>query len=119
VLLDKLKTWRKKNAKSRFVFGTGSDLPDNHWLEVLKETAKTAGLNCGHCATCKEKKECERFYLHKFRATFMTRMLQSGMDLRTLMKLTGHSDLKSVERYLVAARGKAVHDKISAAFAGI
>lgn len=118
-LLEKLKAWRKKNPKARFVFGTGSDLPDNHWLEVLKETARNAGLNCGHCATCKEKQECSRFYLHKFRATFMTRMLQSGMDLRTLMKLTGHSDLKSVERYLAAARGKAVHDKMNSAFAGL
>jgi integrase len=117
-LLEKLKVWRKKNAKARFVFGTTGDMPDNHWLEVLKNTAQKAGLNCKHCATCKERNECERFFLHKFRATFMTRMLQSGMDLRTLMKLTGHSDLKSVERYLVAARGKVVHDKITAAFAG-
>ena len=115
-LLGKLKTWRKTRRKSRLIFGTSNDTPPGKWNEALKVVVRKAGLNCGHCPTCKTKKECERFYLHKFRSTYMSRMLQGGMDLSTLMSITGHQDLKSVRRYLGAADNKAKQQKVNAVF---
>ena len=74
----------------------------------LKRLVKAAGLNCGLCGGCKKRKECERWWLHKFRATCITRLLQSGMDLRTVMKFSGHSDLESLMRYLSPAADAAI-----------
>ena len=69
---------------------------------------KVAKLNCNQCDGCRTSKECERWWLHKFRATCITRLLQSRMDLRTVMKFSGHSDLESVVRYLSPAADAAI-----------
>ena len=37
---------------------------------------------------------------HKFRSTFATRLLQAGVDLRTVSHLLGHSSVRITERYL-------------------
>jgi site-specific recombinase XerD len=49
----------------------------------------------------------EDFWLHKLRATFATRGLRSGVDLRTVQMWMGHTDLESTMRYLKPNRGKA------------
>ena len=45
-------------------------------------------------------KECELWFLHKFRSTYATTLLRNGVDIRTVQKLMGHSDLGSTMRYL-------------------
>lgn len=40
---------------------------------------------------------------HKFRATYCTKLLQSGIDLKTVQKLMGHKTIKSTMRYLAKA----------------
>src|SRR5437660_9292761 len=57
------------------------------------------------------------FWLHKFRATFATKHLQAGVDLRTVQLWLGHKDLESTMRYLKPARGKDVLTKVNATFA--
>jgi integrase len=74
---------------------------------------KRAGLNCGNCSTCISNQECEKWFLHKFRASFITTLLRNGMDLRSVMSLSGHADLASVMRYLRPAEGQAVQDKVN------
>jgi integrase len=118
-LLLKLKEWRKKNPSVRFIFGTSSDLPNGHFLETCKETARRAGLNCKHCQGCVDRKECEDWFLHKFRATFATWALQHGVDIRTVQKLMGHTKLEMTARYLAPAKGKAAQDKLNGVFARI
>ncbi|MGB9415100.1 MAG: site-specific integrase [Acidobacteriaceae bacterium] len=100
-----LKTWRKVRPRARLVVGTQDDKPNKKWLQSLKRTAKAAGLNCGQCEGCEgsDGKECSRWYIHKFRATYTTRLLRSGMDPRTVMEFTGHEDLATVLRYLAPA----------------
>ena len=115
-LCEKLQTWQKSRPGTRLVFGTRSDLPNNKMLPKLKRIAKNAKLNCGICPTCMEKQECERFYLHKFRASYATRLLQNGVDIRTVQKLLGHSDLDSTLRYLQPAKGQMIQDRVNAAF---
>ena len=97
-----LKAWRKVRPHAKLVVGTMADRPNKKWLQMLKRTAKTGGLTCGLCASCEATngKECSRSYIHKFRATYLTRTLRSGIDPRTVMAFTGHEDLETVLRYL-------------------
>jgi integrase len=99
-LLKMLKVYQKANPKKRFVLGNVNDRPNTHLLRLLKVLVRTAGLNCGHCEGCIDRKECERWFLHKFRATYCTQLLRSGLDLRTVQQMMGHSDIASTMRYL-------------------
>jgi integrase len=120
-LSRKLAVWRQQDASTRLVFGTDTDKPNDKMLYALKRIARRAGLNCRQCESCQKTgaKECERFYLHKFRATYATRLLQSGVDLRTVQRLLGHSDLQSTMRYLQPAKGAAVQSAVNSAFASL
>jgi integrase len=112
-LIEHLKEWKKEHT-GRLVLGTSlNDTPNWKWLPLLKRLARQAGLNCGHCVGCKEQDECERWYLHKFRATYTTFLLRSGIDVRTVMQYTGHSDLATLMRYLKPAEGPDTQTKIN------
>lgn len=118
-LAKKLTAWRKSHPNTRFVLGTRNDQPNTKWLPALKRVARKAGLNCGVCKTCLSKKECERYFLHKFRATYISKMLIAYEgDLKAVMKLSGHSDVESVSRYLCNASSKTAQAAVKAAFAG-
>ena len=82
-LLRNLKSWKKKNTGKRFIFGTAKDQPNGHLLEACKRTAKRAGLFCAECPACMKEnakwESCDRWYLHKFRASFATWSLQAGV----------------------------------------
>ena len=118
-LIKQLQAYRKTHPNTRLVFGSRCgkiDEPDGHLLRRLKSLAKNAGLNCAECGTCvsSEGAECERWFLHKFRATYITTLLRNGMDLRSVMSLSGHADLESVMRYLRPAGGVEVQEKVNA-----
>lgn len=121
-LIKKLKAYRAEHSDDRLIFcrngGKNDQTPDGHLLRRLKTMVRNAGLNCGQCEGCtrdpersvtkkvrgvlivKAPPECENWYLHKFRANYITTLLRNKMDLRTVMTLSGHSDLASVERYI-------------------
>jgi integrase len=105
--LQMLTTWKEKRAGKVLILGGDKDRPERHLLRRLKALARKAELNCGLCDACKaeHRKECERWFLHKFRATFCTRMLRET-DPRTVMKLAGHSNLETTLAYLAAASGE-------------
>jgi len=88
-LVEHLKKWKEEHG-GRLVLGTGNDTPNWKWPPLLKRLVRQADLNCEHCQGCREKHECERWYLHKFRATFTTNLLRAGIDARTVMSFTGH-----------------------------
>jgi integrase len=96
-LLARLLSIRGDNV---LIFPTKSGIPNTKLLRMLKTLVRKAGLNCGHCKSCIERQECERWFLHKFRATYCTKLLRAGLDLRTVMHLMGHADLASTMRYL-------------------
>lgn len=112
-LRERMKCYRSDHPKQLLVTGTRTDQPNTKLLRSLKRAVHHAELNCGRCDACKERNECERWFLHKFRATYITTLLRSGMDLRTVMKLSGHSDLESVMRYLSPAGDAAVRKHVS------
>jgi len=116
-LVKQLQAHREQYPNARLIFGKRGgreDLPDGHLLRRLKILVRKAGLNCGTCSTCVSNKECEHWFLHKFRATYITMLLRNGLDLRSVMALSGHADLESVMRYLRPAGTVEVQDKVNA-----
>jgi integrase len=90
-LLALLKTWKaKSNSTCGLIFPTSGCNPKMDFLDVCKRIAGQAGLT--------------DFYLHKFRATRATHLLQNGMDITSVQKILGHNDLESTQRYLGAQR---------------
>lgn len=116
-LYEKLLRWKEQNPGKKLIFGTKSDKPDTHFLEVCKETARRAGLNCGECDGCQGKsKECEHWYLHKFRDTFGTWSVRAGVDLRTVQGWMGHYSIQQTEKYIEKGKGAYAQQGINMAF---
>lgn len=117
-LIVQLQAYRQQiPGGRRLVFGIRGgqeDAPEGHLLRRLKDLVKDAGLNCGNCKACVASEQCENWFLHKFRATYCTTLLRSGMDLRTVQRLMGHSDLSSTMRYLRPAGTVKVQDRVNA-----
>jgi len=132
---------RKKTSNSQLVFPTlphptrpnygKGDGPNTHMLELCKEIALRAGLNCGHCKgeytvyalskgvpakvkrayKCDTSPRCQSWYLHKFRHTFATNILQS-VDIRSLQVMLGHKNIATTEKYLNSLRLDQLRERI-------
>ncbi|HEY6195517.1 MAG TPA: tyrosine-type recombinase/integrase [Candidatus Eisenbacteria bacterium] len=50
-----------------------------------------------------QKAPTPRFHLHTLRHTFATLMLEGGCDIYALLRMMGHSDIKSTTLYLAAS----------------
>jgi len=104
-LVKGLKTWKARADKNcSLVFPTSGCKPKLDFLDCLKSVAERAEL------------DSEDFWLHKFRATFATRCLWAGVDLRTVQQWLGHSDIESTMRYLKPSRSQQVHEKVNEIF---
>jgi integrase len=105
-LVKSLKVWKAKADKTcGLVFPTAGCKPKLDFLDCLKNCAERAELGK------------EGFWLHKFRATFATRCLWAGVDLRTVQQWLGHSDMESTMRYLKPSRSQHVRNKVNEIFA--
>jgi integrase len=105
-LAASLKKWMAKADKScNLLFPTAGCNPKLDFLDCLKAVAERAELDKSN------------FYLHKFRATFATRCLWAGIDLRTVQQWLGHSDIESTMRYLKPSRSSHVQEKVNEIFA--
>ncbi len=113
-MLMALMAYKRDHAgRSTLVFEKGGK-PDSHMLRTLKQQVRAADLHCGKCGGCLNKsKECENWYLHKFRATYCTKLLRAGFDLRTVQQMMGHSDLASTMRYLRPAENEQTQARIN------
>ena len=104
-LVKSLKAWKAKSNKAcNLVFPTAGCNPKLDFLDCLKAVAERAKL------------DEDNFWLHKFRATFATRCLWAGVDLRTVQQWLGHSDMESTMRYLKPSRSQKVRDKVNEIF---
>ena len=105
-LIKSLKAWKAKAYKAcSLVFPTTGCNPKLDFLDCLKVVAERAKL------------DEDNFWLHKFRATFATRCLWAGVDLRTVQQWLGHSDMESTMRYLKPSRSQQVREKVNEIFA--
>jgi integrase len=116
-LVGDLKKLKARSAH-RLVFPTNTGRPNGKLLQACKRIAKRAGLNCGVCESCvkTKSKECHRWYLHKFRATCATRLLQGGMDIESVREWLGHRDTESIRRYVKALKKAEMLTKARAIF---
>jgi integrase/recombinase XerD len=116
-LVESLKDYHAKHRDLRFVFGTNKDSrPRKNSLRYLKRDVWRLGLACKRCDGCLNYRECEKWKLHRFRATFATNCLQSGIDVYSLKDLMGHADIKTTMRYLKAARISVTQANLTSAF---
>jgi len=111
-LMPALKAWREAHPDTVYVFGTRSDMPDNHWLEYGKALWTKAGLDCGHCDGCSARRSkkhtkcgawdggCKEFFLHKFRHSFAHRCLEAGIPIHKVSKYLGHHSISVTAIYL-------------------
>jgi len=105
-LAKSLKAWKAKASKGcALVFPTSGCRPKLDFLDCLKAVVKRTRL------------DPDNFWLHKFRATFATKCLWAGVDLRTVQQWLGHSDMESTMRYLKPSRSQHTRDKVNEIFA--
>ena len=105
-LVKGLKASKAKSDKTcSLVFPTAGCNPKLDFLDCLKAIAERAKL------------DQDNFWLHKFRATFATRCLWAGVDLRTVQQWLGHSDMESTMRYLKPSRSQQTSEKVNEIFA--
>jgi integrase len=112
-VLEALREWQEKWPGQTLILGTKQQKPNTKLLRTLKHVAKRAGLNCGRCDGCLERKECEEFTLHRFRRTYITKTLRVT-DLRTVQAYAGHKDIASTMRYLTPQAATEAQDAINA-----
>jgi integrase len=113
-LLAELDHWHKAHPHGGLLLGTAGGNPNRKLLRTLKRLAKREGLNCNRCDGCRTKlHECQEWTLHKFRRTYCTTLLRSGLDLRTVQAYMGHADLASTMRYLRPASSAEAQAKIN------
>ena len=114
-LLAELKQWHENHPKVTPLLATQGGAPNQKLLRTLKRLAKNEKLNCNRCAGCRGNLgECQEWTLHKFRRTYCTTLLRSGLDLRTVQSYMGHADLASTMRYLRPASSKEAQARINA-----
>lgn len=119
-LLRALREYRARQSgpnPHNLVFPTGGGKPDRKFENKLKRIANRAGLSCGHCVSkhgnkCCEGPHCGRWFLHKFRHTYATTCLESGVSIRTVQEWLGHSDLASTMIYLKYVRRKDIQQLV-------
>jgi len=104
-LMAKLKNLLVKRGKGGLLFPTKNGHPKLNFLDMAKAVARRAGIPESDV------------WLHKFRATFCTRALWAGVDLRTVQSWMGHTGLASTMRYLRPQRDAAVREKVESIWA--
>ena len=104
-LVSSLKGWKARSNKTcSLVFPTSGCNVKMNFLDDLKAVAERAEV------------DADTVWLHKFRATFATRCLWAGVDLRTVQDWLGHRDMESTMRYLKPSRSAGTNDKVNAIF---
>lgn len=139
-LIHALRQHRRKNPESVLIFPTAphpsrgfkGGKADGRMLERCKAIAFRAGLNCKRCEgshsvyvmregvrrgkrvehICATGPYCSRWNLHKFRHTFATKMVEDGLDIRSLQLMLGHKNIATTEKYLGTLRLGRLRDRI-------
>lgn len=98
-----MKVYTERPAKCGLIFPAEGCTPNPYFLEKLRRVVKRAGL------------DPETFWLHKFRATFATQCLRSGVDVFTTKTWLGHSpkDMVTIGRYVAYLQGEQANTQMA------
>jgi integrase len=101
------------------VFATKTGKKYTHVWDDCKEIAMKIGAALAGKADEEAterliRETAAKYHPHKFRGTYCTKLLQSGIDLKTVQKLMGHKTIESTMRYLAKAESKKVRAKVDA-----
>lgn len=107
-LMERLRRRRERYPDTRLIFPSETGKPCANLLDIVKNLALRAGINCGECVdrhdkSCKDHPVCGLAILHRFRKNFATMQHNAGTDARTIQKWLRHSDLETTENYLAAS----------------
>ncbi len=87
-VLDVLKSKAKvRHIKSDYLFSSGNG------TRIIERNLQRA------FGQAIERAKIKDFRFHDLRHTFATRLVQSGIDLYTVVKLLGHKDIRMTQRY--------------------
>jgi len=91
---------RKRTGSEVFLSARGSKLSTVRVWQIVKETAKRAGLDVN-------------VYPHLLRHSFATHLLSNGADLRIIQEMLGHADITTTQIYthVDQQRLKSVHHR--------
>jgi site-specific recombinase XerD len=81
-----VESFRKLPHRAHWVFPTVGGKRHAHVYKIVERVAERATIKGAHP--------------HKFRATFLTRLLQSGCDIANVQALAGHKSIKTTQHYL-------------------
>jgi integrase len=81
-----VEAFKELPRKHRWVFPTVRGKRHAHIYKIVERVA--------------ERAKVARAHPHKFRSTFLTRLLQSGCDIANVQELAGHKSIKTTQRYL-------------------
>jgi integrase len=104
------------------VFATKTGKKYTHVWDDCKDIAKKVGESIAKKAKKTDAAEIKQivdetaaqYHPHKFRATYCTKLLQSGIDLKTVQKLMGHKTIESTTRYLAKTESHKAKAKVDA-----
>jgi len=98
--------WRKEGwlfaGKSPLILPNMYGRADGHLLKKVQQIAKRAGIACGECRDCVERKgrNCQNFRLHKFRYTYARVLDEGKTPIEDIRKALGHKDISTTIGYL-------------------
>jgi integrase len=82
-----------------WVFPTSRGKRHAHVYKIVERVADRARIKNAHP--------------HKFRSTFLTRLLQSGCDIANVQALAGHKSIKTTQRYWASPPNSGVRRSIA------
>src|SRR5665213_628018 len=123
-LFARMKARHKRVAPSNLIFPVDAEYPKSVFLRMMKAIGRRAGLACERCLGCQNyarthRGGCHDHYLHRWRHTFACQHLRGNpdgtgkFDLKTVSEWLGHRTVKITERYLHAAKGLEVQQKMN------
>jgi len=101
-LMSVLKQAHEVRAASKLILPNCDGNPDGHLLKKVQHIAKRAGITCGECRDCTERKgrNCQNFGLHKFRYTYGRVLDEGKTPIEDIRVALGHKDISTTIGYL-------------------